>query len=226
VRRNIKSNISGENMAQIVPIIRRIAAGVLPLILVVACATSTKLVNVWQDPAFTGGPMKKIIVLGLGSDGAMSQNFEDIFAAELKRRGVEAVPGHTLLPQDPPPTREAMERAAKTVGADGFLVARLVKTDKETQYSPGFSPTAVPGVGSYNNFYGYYSAAVTYAPPVAYQYEVVTVETNLWDVSTDKLVWAGTTQTFAPGSVSQEAPGFAKLIINSLAERKLIPAKS
>ncbi len=213
-------------MAHTPSITRRIATAVFPFLLLVACATSTKIVNVWQDPAYSGGPFKKIIVLGLGSDGAMSQTFEEIFAAELTRRGVDAVPGHTLLPRDQQPSREAMEQAAKNVGADGFLVARLVKTDKETQYAPGFSPTAVPGVGYYNNFYGYYSSAVTYTPPVAYQYEVVTVETNLWDVRTDKLVWAGTTQTFAPGSVTQEAPGFAKLIANALAERKLIPVKS
>jgi hypothetical protein len=212
-------------MAHTPSITRRIAAAILPLFLLAACASSTKLVNVWHDPAYSGGPMKKIIVLGLGAEGAMSQTFEDIFTAELKRRGVEAVAGHTLLPRDQQPSREAMEQAAKDVGADGFLVARLVKTDKETQYAAGYTP-AVPGVGNYNNFYGYYSAAATYAPPVAYQYEVVTVETNLWDVRTDKLVWAGTTQTFAPGSVSQEAPGFAKLIVNSLAERKLIPVKS
>jgi hypothetical protein len=205
---------------------RRIAAAILPVLLLAACVTSTKLVNVWEDPAYAGGPLKKIIVLGLGGEGATSQTFEDIFAAELKRRGVDAVPGYTLLPRDQQPSREAMEQAAKNAGADGFLVARLVKTQKEKQYTPGYSPAVVPGVGYYNNFYGYYSAAVTYSPPVAYEYELVTVETNLWDVRTGKLVWAGTTQTFAPGSVNQEAPGFAKLIINALAERKLIPAKS
>jgi hypothetical protein len=213
-------------MAHTPSIVHRLAAAVLPLLLLAACASSTKLVNVWQDPGYSGGPLKKIIVMGLGSEGVTSQTFEDIFAAELKRRGVEGIPGHTLFPQDRQPSREAIEQTAKNIGADGILVARLVKTDKETQYNPGYSPSVPPGLGYYNNFYGYYSAAVTYTPPTSYQYEVVTIETNLWDVRTDKLVWAGTTQTFAPGSVKQEAPGFAQLIINALAERKLIPAKS
>jgi hypothetical protein len=213
-------------MAHVRSIVHRFVAVVLPLLLLGACATSTKLVNVWQDPAYAAGPFKKIIVLGLGAEGATSRAFEDIFAAELKKRGVDAIPGHTVFPPDGQPTREVIEQTAKNVGADGFLVARLVKTDKETQYTPGYSPTVLPGgVGYYNNFYGYYSAAVTYSPPVAYQYEVVTIETNLWDVRSDKMVWAGTTQTFAPGSVNQEAPGFAKLIIDALAERKLLPAK-
>jgi hypothetical protein len=209
-------------MAHTDPIIRRMAASILVLLLA-ACASSTKLVNVWQDPAYSSGPFKKIIVLGLGADGAMSKTFEDIFAAELKRRGVDAVPGYTVVPEGRQASREAIEEAARNAGADGFLVAKLVKADKETQYSAGYSP-ANQIAGYNNNFYGYYSAEVTYSPPVAYQYEVVTVETNLWDVKTNKLVWAGTTQTFAPGSVSQEAPGFAKLIIDSLASRSLIPA--
>jgi hypothetical protein len=213
-------------MAYTPSITRRLAAAVFPLLLLAACASSTKLVNVWQDPAYSAGPFKKIIVLGLGSDGGMSQTFENIFAAELKRHGVEAIPGNTLLPPDQQASREAIQQAAKSVGADGFLVARLVKTQKESQYTPGYSPSVAPGLGYYNNFYGYYSAAATYSPPVAYQYELVTVETNLWEVQTDKLVWAGTTQTFAPGSVSQEAPGFAKLIVDALASRSLIPAKS
>jgi hypothetical protein len=213
-------------MAHTPSLVHRLAAAFLTSVLVAACATSTKLVNVWNDPAYTGGPFKKIIVLGLGADGATSKTFEDIFAAELQRQGVEAIPGHNLFPKDQQPTREAIEQAAKNVSADGFLVARLVKTDKETQYTTGYSPTVPPGVGYYNNFYGYYTAAVTYTPPIAYQYEVVTVETNLWDVRTGKLVWTATTETFAPGTVNQEAPGFAKLIINALAERKLVPAKS
>jgi hypothetical protein len=213
-------------MALTLSLLHRIAALFLSVLLLGACATSTKLVNVWEDPAYSAGPFKKVIVLGLGGEGSTSQTFEDIFAAELTRRGVDGTPGHTLLPAGQQPSREAIEQAAKNAGADGFLVARLVKTDKEQQTTPGYSPTVVPGVGYYNNFYGYYSSAVTYNPPITYQYEVVTVETNLWDVRTGKLVWTGTTQTFAPGSVNQEAPGFARLITDALAQRKLIPAKS
>lgn len=125
----------------------RFAAVILPLLLLGACATSTKLVNVWHDPAYAAGPFKKVIVLGLGAEGATSRVFEDIFAAELKRRGVDAIAGHTVFPPDGQPTREVIEQTAKNVGADGFLVARLVKTDKETQYTPGYSPAVLPGGG-------------------------------------------------------------------------------
>jgi len=213
-------------------IIQHVAAVLLPLFLLASCASSsTSLKNVWEEPAYSGGPFKRIIVFGLGADGVLSHTFEDVFAGELKLRGVEAIPGYTVVPEGEQATRENIEKAAKTAGADGFLVARLVKTDKETQYAPGYminteaNMARDQSIGMYNSFYGYNTAAVTYAPPTAYQYEVVTVETNLWDVKSEKLVWSATSQTFAPGSVAREAPGFAKVIIESLAKRGLVPAK-
>jgi len=215
---------------------RALRAGVLVLFLA-ACATSTSLVNVWGDPAYTGGPFKKIIVIGLGGDGSTSRTFEDIFAAELRLRGVEGIPGHTVLAEGSQADKAAIAKAAQEEGADGFLVARLAKAEKQAQSTPGYN-AALPlitqnTVGSNpslpvsynNNFYGYYDATYAFSAPVSMQYDVVTVESNLWDVRTEKLVWSGTTQTFAPGSVKQEAPGFAKLIIDQLASRKLIPTK-
>jgi hypothetical protein len=219
-------------MAPSRPVIQGFAAVLLTLLLLASCAsTSTSLKNEWEEPGYSGGPFKRIIVFGLGADGALSRTFEDIFTMELKQRGVDAVPGYTVVPDGEQATRENIEKAAKAAGADGFLVARLVKTDKETQYGAGYMPTMaadmgpVPAIGMYNSFYGYYSASVTYSPPTAYRYEMVTVETNLWDVRTEKLVWSATTQTFAPGSVAREAPGFAKVIIASLAKRGLLPAQ-
>jgi hypothetical protein len=214
-------------------VLHRFAAVLLPLFLVASCAsTSTSLKNVWEEPSYAGGPFKRIIVFGLGADGALSHSFEDIFAAELKLRGVEGIPGYTLLAENEKATTENIERAAKTAGADGFLVARLVKADRETRLGAGYMPTVgvdqgpgSPAVGTYNSFYGYYSAAVTYTPLVTYQYEVVTVETELWDARSDKRVWSATSQTFAPGSVTREAPGFARIILDSLAKRGLVPAK-
>jgi len=58
--------------------------------------------------------------------------------------------------------------------------------------------------------------------PEVTQYDVATVETNLYDVKTKRVVWSGTTQTFNPSSVAKETPGFAKIIIGQLAARGLI----
>ena len=54
------------------------------------------------------------------------------------------------------------------------------------------------------------------------QYDLATVETNLFDVRTRQLVRAATTTTFNPGSIAREAPAFVDMIIGQLASRDII----
>ncbi|HSO07687.1 MAG TPA: hypothetical protein VLW45_10620, partial [Pelomicrobium sp.] len=97
-----------------------------------------------------------------------------------------------------------------------------VSIDRKTQYSPGYV-SVVPAVGYYRDFYGYYSSAWTfYNPPQVQQYEVVTLETNLWQAKKGELLWSGTTETFAPGDFQKEAAAFSELLVNALKEKKLI----
>jgi hypothetical protein len=60
--------------------------------------------------------------------------------------------------------------------------------------------------------------------PEVSQYDLAIVETNLFDVKTRRVIWAGTTQTYNPTTVAKETPGFADLIIGQLAARGLIAA--
>jgi hypothetical protein len=79
--------------------------------------------------------------------------------------------------------------------------------------------TAVPCFG------GWWGPSMVAMPKVM-SYDVANVETSLFDVKTQRLVWAGTTQTFNPSTVAKETPGFADLIVRQLGARGLIaPAK-
>jgi hypothetical protein len=55
------------------------------------------------------------------------------------------------------------------------------------------------------------------------QYDVVIVETTLFDTRTKRLVWSATSQTVEPASVQQEAPAFADTIIGALQKAGLLP---
>jgi hypothetical protein len=61
-------------------------------------------------------------------------------------------------------------------------------------------------------------------PPTPYQYEVVVVETSLWQTRDATLVWSATTQTTDPGELRKEIAGYADIIIGALRERDLIGA--
>ena len=54
------------------------------------------------------------------------------------------------------------------------------------------------------------------------QTDTLVLETTLYGVDDSRLLWSGTTQTFAPTNIKQEMQGFAKVIIGALQKHKLI----
>ncbi len=194
------------------------AAGAL---LAGGCA-STTITNVWRDPSYTGAPFRNVLVMGVSEETGNRRIFEDEFAAKLKSAGVIAIPSYKFIPQDGQADRATLDAAIAKAGAQGVLVTRLIKVDRRTQYSPGYV-RAVPAVGYYRNFHGYYSSMwVHYSPPQRYDYEIVVLETNLWRAEKGELVWSGMTENFAPSDVRRATREFSDVIIKALREQELI----
>jgi hypothetical protein len=187
------------------------------VVLLAACQ-STSIKSAWYDTTYTGGVIKKMVVIA--SDGTTSDSrvFEDIVVQKFAAAGIMAVPGYSTVP----PTSRAAEgpfaAAVAATGADAVLMVRLLRIDTKTQVSTMMMPG--PMYGPWGGFYGgpgwYPATDVT-------QYDVATVETNLYDVGTKRLIWAATTDTINPRNVAQEAPNFADLLIGQLRARGLLP---
>jgi hypothetical protein len=208
----------------------RIAAVVAALFVVaLSGCQSTSIQSAWFDPAYTGGPMQKIGVVGVGANVTDRRVFEDIFAQKLRAAGVDGVPGYILMPDDARVAEGPFSGAVEKSGAQGLLVVRVLGVDTKTQVSttmvpgggPGWGAGFGPGYGPYGGFYG----PAWYPVTQVSQYDVASVEASLYDVKTRRLVWSATTQTLNPQSVATETPGFADLIIRQLAARGLIASK-
>ena len=192
--------------------------GAIALILS-ACA-STSLTNSWRDPDYKGPPLRKIMVVGVSSQPVTRRTFEDEFVKELKAVGIDAVASYDFIPEDGQVEEARVTQAVKQAGADGVLITRLVRVDVTAQVSPGYY---APGMGL--GYHGGYAGAWRggfYNPPVVSTTDTLVLETSLYGVNESNLLWSGTTQTFAPTSLKQNMPGFAKVIIAALQKQKLI----
>ena len=196
---------------------RLIALG-FAISILAACQT-TSIKSAWFDPSYTGGAMKKIVVVGVGGNVADRRVFEDIFAQKLRTAGVDGIPGYTVIPDDARAAEAPFSAAVEKSGAQGALMVRLLGVDTKTQVSTMMVPGGL-GWGPYGGMYG----AAWYPVAQVSQYDIATVETSLYDVKTRRLVWAATTETFNPTSVPQEAPAYADLIIKQLAARGVVAA--
>jgi hypothetical protein len=194
---------------------------------VAACAATTTIQSAWYDQSYHGGAFRKIVVVGIHQEYATTRQFEDIFAAQLREAGVQAVPGYQVLSNYARFGDPAWNAAIEASGADGLISVRLLNIDTRTQVStmlipaePGWGPYG-PGWGGWGPYGPGWGAPVVAVPQVT-QYDVATVETDLWDVKTRRVVYAATTSTINPAAVPQETPGFASLIIGQLKARGLL----
>jgi len=188
--------------------------------LLAACQT-TSIQSAWYDSTYKGGPLRKVVVLASDGTTADSRVFEDIFVSKLQAAGVQAVPGYTTIPADARRSEGPFSAAVAATGADGVILVRLLRVDTKTEVSTMMVPG--PMVGPWGGFYGPYFAGGFYAVPDVTQYDVASVETNVYSTATKSLVWAATTQTVNPTTVAQEAPGYADIIIKQLRARGLVP---
>ena len=187
------------------------------LTLTTACA-STTLRDSWYDTSYTGGPLRKVLVLGVSNNVSERRIFEDVMSQRLAATGVEAIPAYRYLKDDGKAAEPALDAAVRASGADALLMSRVRGIDRRTSVTTAMAPMPAPGFG----WYGLYSA--WYPVTEVRQYDIATVETSLFTADGKRVVWSGMTETYEPTSVAKDAPGFAAVIVKALQQRGLVPA--
>jgi hypothetical protein len=185
--------------------------------LLAGCQT-TSIRSAWFDSDFAGPPMRKIVVVGNTDSLANSRVFEDAFADRLRAAGVDGVAGYTVIPDAARSSEAAFASAVAGSGAQGLLVVRVLGVDTRTQVTTTMVPGGMGwGRSTWNNAPGRRVPVQQVS-----QYDLATVETQLFDAQTKQVIWAATTSTFNPRSVAAETPGFADVIIGQLGSYGII----
>jgi len=174
---------------------------VLSSVFLLNCGSNTSIVSSWRDPDTTISQeqFKKVLVVALLKDEATRRTTENRIAAtkpELFRTSYQIF-NKTNLELTP----EQKLSILKSENFDGVVTMRLVSTEKETEYVPGTNTSLYYGGmygGAYgygfNSWYGYYSP-VYYDPGYYQENTYYIVETNIFSVNRNKLIWTGTTKS-------------------------------
>lgn len=195
-----------------------LAAGILA-----GCASpSTKFTNLWKDAKYEGPKLKKILVIAVLSEETNRRSFETDFASDFKRRNIEAVGSYEVFPGESQMDKEKLVELLKGKDFDGVLVARVIGVEKKAHYSPGYT-SAMPSYG-YGGYYGHYSSSfsVVHSPGYYKEYKRIRLETALYAVKDEQLVWSGSTATKSYDNYVKEMSEYTSLIITAIHEAGLI----
>lgn len=182
-----------------------------------ACA-STKLTSTWVAPdARPLDPAKKVVAVMLTSRQSTRRAAEDAMVNEMARRGVEAIPSYSVLPDDAVRDTARARKALADIGADAVIAVRVLDREQRTTYTPG--------TAYYGSTWGYwgYGWGVAYSPGYMSTDQVVTVETLVFSVSQNKLLWAGQSETTNPANIDAFIAELTHVVGGEIRKSGLVP---
>lgn len=195
--------------------------------LLFASCSTTKMGTVWVDKNYQGGKIKKIFVIGVSKDPTVRRVFEDEFVGQLKAQGTDAIPSYSQIPDEKMIDRPTVESKMKEMGADGVIVTTLV--DQNTQKVERSTYYADRG---WHGYYRHsYNATLVRHQTTSYQYEVFNLETKLYEIRDQKMIWSGLSDTqipydqpgtFSAGAVNRAIKELIENIVKRLSESLLI----
>ena len=196
-----------------------LAAGVA---LFSACA-STGFVSTWKAPDAKpfDASGQKVAAIVMMKDIAPRRAAEDALARELTTRGVTGVPMYSILPEGSPDNEAAARAALEKAGVAGAVVMRPVGKDKEIVATP--SMYMGPMYGGY--YGGYYGAGwgAPYGGTDIRTNTIVSIETLVYSLPQNKLVWGGQSKTTNPSNVDGLVKETVEAAARELKKQGLVP---
>ena len=201
-----------------------LAASTLLIMFALSSCGTTSMKASWKDDAYQTKP-RKVLVVGVARNEGVRRFYEQEFAKTLGTHGVEGVPSYLHIPGriDSNLAYSKMQE----LGVDAVLVTRLIdQKEVETYYPPTatyMGPTYGYG-GYYGGWYGYYGYGmdVVSTPGYTTVESVYALETTIYDVATQKLVFSGLSETTVQSADDSTIKEIIDVITTSMQEKGII----
>ena len=197
------------------------------LLLIVAGCTTSKITTSWKAENTVPQKYNKILVLGLirEADRTIQEKMENHFVGDLKELGYNAI---SSMQEYGPKAFDKMDEEAalsklKNSGVNAVITIVLLDKEKERKYIPGnmsYSPYSY----YYNHFWGYRTTLYNriYEPGYYVTDTKYFWESNLYDMSTQKLVYSVQTQSFDPANSESMGHEYGLMIVKNMVKQNVL----
>jgi hypothetical protein len=183
-------------------------------------SAAPKFTSAWKSPdagsvSFAG---KKVAALVIAQDDSLRVSGEEALVRELTARGLQAVATYRIAPKEELQSADRAKGWFEKANIDGVVAMRPVSKDKRTVYNPGTWVNPY-----YSSFWGYYGYGWgnLYIPGSVDQETVVIVETTIYSVPRNQLLWAAVSETKNPKSLQRFVEELVKESVKELHKQGL-----
>ena len=191
-------------------------------VILFGCGSSVWLTDVWTDPVYTGQPKNNVLVVGLAQKHQVRTSFEYQLAHEFGSHGVGAMASVDGIPRDVQLDKQTFAQYFGDKNLDAVLITGLVSADTTDEYTPGVTYT-MP-MGYYRTWSGYYNTIYTIHQEPGYWTTNANfvMESNMYDVASEKLIWRGISKAVNPENVVEIIQDLSKTLVNRLGEDGIV----
>ena len=154
---------------------------------------------------------KKVAALVISNDDSLRVAGEESLVRELTARGMQAVAAYRIAPKEELRGAETAKPWFEKAAVEGVVVIRPVSADTQEAYTPARWVSA--NYGTLWGYYGYGWSAV-FVPGGVQRETKVVVESTIYSVPRNQLIWAAVTETTNP----RDLRGFVEELVKRSVE--------
>jgi hypothetical protein len=197
-------------------------ARVVTLVTALACGLAanagagTSLVKSWREPSAAPLKFAKVLVLVIAPHESQMQFGEAVLVGLMKR--TQGVSAHAVMPKDDARDEQKMRAFMAQESFDGAVTMRLLAAGQETTAHAGIY------VPAHTGFWNYYSYAWPLVTDIGYVHteRLFHMETQVYSMKDDKIVWAGISKTTDPKNARQLVEDVARTVAKDLKKQRLV----
>lgn len=200
---------------------RTVSATLAATVVAVALLSAApKFTSVWKSPdaasvTFAG---KKVAALVIAQDDSLRVSGEEALVRELAVRGLQSVATYRIAPKEELQSADRAKGWFEKANVEGVVAIRPVSKDKRTTYNPGTWMNPY-----YSTLWGYYGYGwgSMYIPGSVDQDTIIVVETTIYSVPRNQLLWAAVSETKNPKTLQRFVEDLVKESVKELHKQGL-----
>jgi len=200
-----------------------IGVALVLLLAIDARADKPAFTSTWKAPDAAGVRFigKKVAALVISGDMNLRVSAEEQLVAVLAKRGVQAVATYRLAPAEELTTAERARPWIERAGVEGVVALRPISADTEIVNSPAQWVTN----SYYSTLWGYYGYGWSgvYTPASSRRDTTIVVETLIFSLPLDKLLWGGVSTTTDPEKTPEFLRQLVEAAVKEMKKQRLIP---
>ena len=191
---------------------------ILCALLLASCASTptshTTVLGAWKADNYNRR-LSSFMVISLADEPGIREKFESIMANRLKKAGLNAIASSDIMTADEEINRGTVKAAMADKDIDGVLVLRLLGVERDAIYVPPSPDNSLDTTFSR-------AAPIVTSPGYVEHRSVITLQIDLYDTTSEHLVWSLRSQTVNPPNVTEVMDRLSNEIVKDLRSKALI----